>query len=76
MRDVDGGDAQLRLNLLQLIAHLIAELRIEVAKRLVQQEHLRIAHKRTSQCHTLTLTAGELRRLAVKQFIQTQHRGH
>ena len=76
MRDVDGGNAQLRLNLLQLIAHLIAELRVEVAKRLVQQEHLRIAHQRTSQCHTLTLTAGELRRLAVKQFIQTQHRGH
>ncbi len=41
--------------------------RIEVRQRLVEQEHLRIAHQRPADGDALALAAGELLRLALEQ---------
>ncbi len=45
MRDVERHDPQLLLDAADLLAHLNAEFRIEVRKRLVQQEHIGIVGK-------------------------------
>ena len=64
VRDVDEGDADLGLDPLQLDLHLLAELQVERAQRLVEQQHLRLVDERPRQRHALRLAAGELRRLA------------
>ena len=48
----------------QLGAHGGAQLGVEIGKRLVEQEGLRLAHQRAAQRDALALAAGELRRLA------------
>jgi hypothetical protein len=40
VRHVDGGDAELLLQLADLAAHLDAQLGVEVGERLVEQQHL------------------------------------
>ena len=65
--DVDRGGAQPLVQLLELDPHLHAQLGVEVAERLVEQEHLGIAHDGAAQRHALALAAGELARLAVQQ---------
>ena len=76
VRDVDGRNAQLELDLLELVAHLIAQLRVEIAQRLIEQEHLRVAHQRAAQRNALALSAGELRRAAVEQLLDGEHFCH
>ena len=49
----------------ELDAHLLAQLGVEVGQRLVEQQHLRLAHQRARKRHALLLAAGELRRRAV-----------
>ena len=73
---IDGGNSELELNFLQLVAHLIAQLGIQVAQRLVQQKHLRIAHQGASQRHALALAAGKLGRAAVQKLLDGEHPGH
>ncbi len=41
---IDHGVAQYLVELQKLHAHLYAQLRIEIAERLIEQKHLRIAH--------------------------------
>ena len=60
MGDVQRGDAQPPLQLAQLHAHALAQLGVEIAQRLVQQQHLRLAHQRPRQGETLLLSAGKL----------------
>src|SRR5262249_38255292 len=48
-------------------AHLYTQLGIEIGKRFVEQEDLGVADDRAPHCYPLTLTAGELARLAVEQ---------
>jgi hypothetical protein len=62
VRHVDRGDAELALQVLQLRAHLDAQLGVEVGERLVEQEHIRLDHQRARERDALLLTAGELRR--------------
>jgi hypothetical protein len=62
MRHVQEGDADLRLDPLQLELHLLAELEVERAKWLVQQQHLRLVDERPGQGHSLLLAARELGR--------------
>ena len=50
-----------------------AERRVEVGQRLVEQEHLRVAHDGAADGDALALAAGELRRLAVEQLLELQH---
>ena len=49
-------------------AHLHPKLRVEVRQRLVEQEHLRIAHDRAPHGDPLPLPAGELARITVEQW--------
>ena len=74
MGDVDGGRADLLLQLLDLAARLHAQLGVEVGERLVHQEHLRVAHERAAERDALLLAAGELARLAVQQRLELDRR--
>ena len=65
--DVQRGDARILLQAPDLGAQLDAELGVEVAQRLVEQEHLRRADQRPGDRDPLLLAAGELTRFAVEQ---------
>ena len=62
--DIDRRRRHRGVQLLDLGAHLHPQLGVEVGERLVEQEHLRIAHDRPPHRHALALAAGELARLA------------
>ncbi len=64
MGDEHEGDADVVLDRLQLDLHLLAELEVERAERLVEQQHLRPVHERPGEGDPLALAARELRRLA------------
>ena len=51
----------------KLGSHLCTQLSVQVGQRLVEKEYLRITNDRTTQCNTLSLTAGESLRLSVEQ---------
>ncbi len=65
VRDVDEGEPELALDELQLELHLLAELEVECAERLVEQQHLRAVHERSRKRDALLLPAGQLARLAL-----------
>ena len=59
--------------------HLLAELEVERAERLVEEEHARPAHERARERDPLLLAAGELARLAVpnaRELDEPQHVFH
>src|SRR5258708_2274382 len=60
VRDVDRGRLQPLVQLLDLGAHLHAELGVKVGQRLIEQEHLGIAHDRAPHRDTLALAPGDL----------------
>ena len=68
--DIDGRGLQALVQFLDLGAHRDAQLGIEVGQRLVEQEHLRIAHDGAAHGDALALAAGELARIAVKQLVR------
>ena len=47
-------------------AHLVTQLGVQVAQRLVHEEHLRVTHHGTADGNTLTLVAGQCFRFAVE----------
>ena len=55
------------------MTQLFTYLRIERAKRLVEQQDLRLYRQRTRQRHALFLAAGELCRKTVRQMSQLNH---
>ena len=59
MGDVDEGDAQLLLHGLQLQLHLLAQLQVQRAQGLVQQQDLRLVHQRPGDGDALLLSAGQ-----------------
>ena len=63
MRDVDERDADLVLDALQLELHLLAQLQVERAERLVEQQHARMVDERPRERDALLLAARELARL-------------
>ena len=73
MRDVDERDADLALQALQLDLHLLAQLQVERAERLVEQQHRRPVHERTRQRDALALPAAELARPAVLEAGERHH---
>ena len=73
--DVDGRGAHLLVHLLDLGAHLHPELGVEVRQRLVEQEHLGIAHDGAAHGDALALAAGELLGLAVEQLRDVEDAG-
>ena len=60
MRDVDERDAELVLDALEEELHLLAELEVERAERLVEQQHARPAHERPGQRDPLLLPSRQL----------------
>jgi hypothetical protein len=70
--DVDRGRPQPLLDPRDLGPHLHAQLGVEVRQRLVHQEHAGVAHDRAAHRHALTLTAREVRRLALQVWLQVE----
>ena len=68
VRHIDGGGAHLLVHLLDLGAHLHAQLGVEVGERLVEQEDLGIAHDGAAHGDALALAAGELARPALQEL--------
>jgi hypothetical protein len=60
--DIDHGRAELGLQALDLDLHVLAQLLVERAERLVHQKCTRIEHQCPGQRDALLLTAGELAR--------------
>src|SRR6185503_21188061 len=75
VRDVQARRLEPPMQLLDLEAHLHAQLRVEVGQRLVEEEDGRLAHDRTAHRHPLTLSAGKLPRLALEQRSQLEDAG-
>ena len=65
VRHEDERDADLALDLLELDLHLLAQLEVERAERLVEQQHLGAVDEGAGERDALALAAGELRGLAV-----------
>ena len=65
MGHVDERDADLALDALELELHRLAQLEVERAERLVEQQRARVVHERAGQRDALLLAAGELRGLAL-----------
>ena len=61
--------------LLISVAHLDAQLGVQVRERFIEEEYLWLAHDRPPDCHALALSAGELAGLAVQQFGDAQRVG-
>ena len=57
--DVDGGDAHAVLNLADGVAHLDAQLGVEVGERLVHEQHVRLDDDGAGERDALLLAAGE-----------------
>ena len=73
---VDEGDADPALDRLQLDLHLLAQLEVERAQRLVQQQHARPVDQRARQRHALALAARQLVRLAAAEAAERHHLQH
>ena len=63
------------MHALDLGAHLHAQLGVEIGQRLVEQEHLGIAHDGAAHGDALALAAGELLRAAREQFGDVEDAG-
>ncbi len=58
----------LGLDALELDLHLAAQLEVERAERLVEQQHLGVVDQRAGERDALLLAAGELGRLAAREL--------
>ena len=70
VRDVDERDADVVLDRLELELHLLAELQVERAERLVEEEHARLVDERARERYPLLLAAGELAWLALLEALE------
>ena len=59
------GEAEALVQAAQLLLHVLAQLEIERAERLVEQQHLRPVDQRAGERHALPLAARQLRRTAI-----------
>ena len=71
--DIDHGRAQQPMKAGDLDPGRDAQRRIEVRQRLVEQEHVRLAHDRAADRHALALAAREVARIAAEQLLEPQH---
>ena len=70
--DIDRGGLELLMQRLDLGAHVDAQLGVEVGKRLVEQEHLRIAHDGAAHGDALALAAGKLARQPLEESVKAE----
>ena len=73
VRDVDDVDAEPRVQVLDLELHVLAQLLVERAERLVHQHELRLEHQRAGERDALLLAAGKLVRPA---RLEARHAHH
>ena len=73
--DIDRGGAQALMQLADLAAHLHPKLGVKVRERLVEQEHLGIAHNRAPHRDALALAPRQLARVAPKVGGKAQNIG-
>ncbi len=76
VRDVDERDPDLVLDPLQLHLHVLAQLEVERAERLVEEKHARVVHERSPEGDTLLLASRELLRLALRESGQSDELEH
>ena len=74
MGNVQDGAAEPAMNLDELGARGGSQLRIQVGKRLVEQEGDRVAHQGAAQRHPLLLPTAQLPGPAPEQALDAQHR--
>ena len=70
VRDVHERRLRARLDLLELELHLLAQLEVERAERLVEQQRRRLVDERAREGDALLLAAGELSRLALLHALE------
>ena len=73
---VERGDADPLLQLADEDPHLVAQHRVEVGQRLVEQQQPRLDDQRPGERHPLLLAAGELPRIALQHAAQLDHAQH
>ena len=76
MGDVDEGDAGALLNTLELDLHILAQLEVERAERLIEQQYARLADECAGNRDTLLLTARKAGHVACFEAGQTDKREH
>src|SRR5262249_26314399 len=70
VRDVDEGDAKVLLQRLEEDLHLLAQLQVERAERLVEEQDWRSVPDRGGESHALPLAARELHGLPLAEPLQ------
>jgi len=76
MRDEHECDSEALLQALELGLHFLAQLQVERAERLVEQQHARLVDQGPRQCHPLLLSAGKLVRSAIAEFAEADEVEH
>ena len=74
--DDHEGHAELVLDVHQLELGFLAQLLVEGAERLVEQQHLRPLGERAGKRHALALAAGELARIALGKLLELDEAQH
>ena len=75
MRDVDGGHAELALQMAEFPAHLLAELLVDRRQRLVEQQHGRLADHGARQRHLLARAGRQRAGVAVELVAELEDLG-
>ena len=72
VRDVDEGAVGIRVQALELGAHLLTQLRVQVAQRLIHEEHLRAGREGAGDGDALLLAAGKLGGVALFKLLDLE----
>ena len=72
--DVDGGEAEAAVQLVDLGPHLVAQPRVEVAERLVEEDELGPGDEAARERDALLLAAAQLAGVAVEQCAAVDER--
>ena len=73
MGDVHESYPELAVHFHQLDLHFLAHFEVERAQRLVEEQHLRLAHERARNRHALLLTARQRVYVAVPVVLKPHH---
>ena len=76
VRDVGEGGVERALQLLQLDLHVLAQLEIERAERLVEEHEGRLEHEAAGDRHALALAAGQRRHAPLAETFQADALQH
>ena len=69
---IDDCSTQSLMDLGNLDTHLYTKFSIQVGKRLIHKEYLRITYDSTSHSNTLSLTTGKSLRFTIKKFLKVK----